>query len=367
MNIVMILTNSFQPDMRVYKEARYLVESGRKVTILCWDRNANSKYLPLEIKENIKIVRYRYPSVPGTGIVRQLKSYLKFSMACKAYLKQNQIDFCHCHDLDGMVAFYLSGLKIPYIFDMHEQYIKGNLFRRKIIYQLLKIFIRKSKACLYVNEDQLTPFSLELKKKMYPLPNYVDPKILKPLPKTKSDVLRIGYHGMLRNQVVEFCALFEACKELKNVRIDINGGGIDLEQIETLAKKYDNVYIHGPFNGITETSDLYAHTDILFCGYDPNNINYQGNTEVVKYYEAIWTQTPMIMTKEIGMGKKVEAYRIGFAVNTRDPLQIKHVIMMLLKQREILQDFQENLKKIQHRYDWQSAVQIFDEIYEKTS
>ena len=36
--VYMILTNGFDPDVRVYKEAKYLVEKNFEVTILCWDR-----------------------------------------------------------------------------------------------------------------------------------------------------------------------------------------------------------------------------------------------------------------------------------------------------------------------------------------
>ena len=35
----MLLTNGFDPDVRVYKEALYLVGRGFSVTVLCWDRD----------------------------------------------------------------------------------------------------------------------------------------------------------------------------------------------------------------------------------------------------------------------------------------------------------------------------------------
>ena len=37
-HIVMLLSNPFQPDPRVLKEARSLVQAGYKVTVICWDR-----------------------------------------------------------------------------------------------------------------------------------------------------------------------------------------------------------------------------------------------------------------------------------------------------------------------------------------
>lgn len=45
--IVMLLSNGFRPDPRVYQEAVTLVKNGFKVTIYAWDRERN-----LERKEN---------------------------------------------------------------------------------------------------------------------------------------------------------------------------------------------------------------------------------------------------------------------------------------------------------------------------
>ena len=38
MKVIMILTNSFDPDLRVYKEAQYIASKGYEVEILCCDR-----------------------------------------------------------------------------------------------------------------------------------------------------------------------------------------------------------------------------------------------------------------------------------------------------------------------------------------
>lgn len=44
----MILTNGFDPDPRVYKEAKSLIKLGHKVTILCWDRSGEYINKPTE-------------------------------------------------------------------------------------------------------------------------------------------------------------------------------------------------------------------------------------------------------------------------------------------------------------------------------
>ena len=62
--VYMILTNGFDPDVRVYKEAKYLVEKNFEVTILCWDRRCEYIDKKEEILDGIKIKRFFIPSTP---------------------------------------------------------------------------------------------------------------------------------------------------------------------------------------------------------------------------------------------------------------------------------------------------------------
>lgn len=52
-HIIEFLTNAYDPDVRVYKEAVYLVRRGFSVTILCWDRTPEKEYPAHEVKEGI--------------------------------------------------------------------------------------------------------------------------------------------------------------------------------------------------------------------------------------------------------------------------------------------------------------------------
>lgn len=54
----MLLTNGFDPDPRVYKEAKSLTKLGHKITILCWDRDGTYVDKPEENLNGIKIVRF---------------------------------------------------------------------------------------------------------------------------------------------------------------------------------------------------------------------------------------------------------------------------------------------------------------------
>ena len=64
-NVKMLLANGFAPDIRVYKEAKYLNEQGCNVEIMCIDLKNDYKDKPEEIYNGIKIKRF-YPRTEKT-------------------------------------------------------------------------------------------------------------------------------------------------------------------------------------------------------------------------------------------------------------------------------------------------------------
>ena len=363
MNVVMLLTNPCNPDIRVIKEAKYIISKGHNVTILCWDRNKDTDLLEEETKYGIKFIRFRVASVPGTGY-KQLLPFFKYAKKCRQYINKNRIDIVHCHDLDGYVTYrLLSKRKIPYVWDMHENFIRGKGIKKKILKSTIQSGVKKSVYCLYVTRDVSRQLDEKAQQKMLLLRNYPDEEMVSYHEKASSDVFRIGYHGGVRRQIPQFAALFEACKDMEDVRIDINGKGIDFCELKRMSQIYKNVFVHGAYDGMKMTNELYRNTDMLFCGYDSNNINYQGDTEVIKFYEAIVTATPMLMTSGLGMAKKVEDMQIGFVVDTTNSKEIKQAVEMIKTDRTLLEKWRRNMVNVSDDYKWSEAVKILDNIY----
>ncbi len=361
-HITFILTNGFFPDVRVYKEAKYLVEQGFFATILCWDRDVSRKLPEYEILDGIELIRYKIPSVYGTGM-KQILAYLSYVRQCKKYLREHHSDYIHCNDVDGMVAGYLSNRKrVPFVFDMHEFYEKGSMFRRKMTRFVVIFFLKRSIAGLYENAAYLTDAYKSVRDKLHPLRNYPDASMVQYLPKTKSLVFRVAYHGVVR-QYEEFIALFEAVKDMPDVRVDINGSGMNADKLKRKEKEYKNVYVNGPYNGITESTRLYSETDALFCGYDASDPNYQGDAEVIKFYEAISTGTPMIMTAGIGMADKVNTLHFGVTCDTRNAQEIRSAILRLKDDKDLWKLFHKNELEAAGQYSWEQAVKVLDSIY----
>ena len=363
--ITMLLTNAFDPDVRVYKEAVYLVSRGWSVTILCWDRDPGRGLPQREEKDGIEVVRFPIPSVAGSGN-KQLPAFFRYIRTCRAYLKAHPCDYLHCNDIDGALTGYLARRRgIPMVFDMHEFYERGSGLKRKVWRHLTLFLLNRSAAGLYENAAYLEAPYRAVRDRLYPLKNYPDAGLVEARPKSESPVFRIGYHGVVRSQVPEFTALFEAVRDLPDVRVDINGGGIDLPALKEAAQDIPNVHLHGPFDGTTMTSSLYEATDVLFCGYDPNNPNYQGDAEVVKFYEAIFTATPILMTASIGMGEKVRRGGYGLTCDTRSPEEIRAAILKLKDDRVLYRACADSERRDASRYDWRTAVKVLDKIYQK--
>lgn len=360
MKIKMILTNAFSMDVRVYKEARYLVKKGHEVEILCWDKTPDKQLPQIENMEGISIRRFPIPAVAGSGM-KQLGAYLKFRRECKKYLRDQEYDIVHCHDLDGAVIGRC--LKHKYVFDMHEFYDKGNFIRLKISHFATRKLAKKALANIYVTPLCLESYGQRIENKFFLLKNYSDPSNFVDIEKTSSSKLRVAYIGTIRNQVVELHSLFEAVKDIDDIIVNVYGGGVDLPEVEKMALHYSNVNIHGAYNGIAESEKIYKNTDVSYIAYTLDNPNYHGDFEPVKLYEAIITGTPIVATQNLNVGKFALKYDIGKAVDTQDIKQLRETFLDLLDKPELMRRYTDNMKKIANRFDWSEAVKILDKIY----
>jgi glycosyltransferase involved in cell wall biosynthesis len=360
--VKMILTNRFDPDMRVYKEAKYLVSKGYDVEILCWDREADYKDKETENIDGIKIKRFFPYSNYGSGY-KQIKAYFNFITEIKKYLKDENYEYIHCHDLDGALAGYLSkNINTEMIFDMHEFYEgQGKKQKIRLIIRLLVNFLHdKSQAVIYLNDIQKTTMkSANLKKILY-LPNYPEIENFKNSDKTKNDLLRISYIGSVR-QYFELRNLMDSCKDMEGVHVAIHGGGVSYNKLKELENEYSNVEITGKYQ-YSNSSELYSQTDILYAVYDSSIENWKKGYPI-KLYEAILTKTPIIVCKGTALEKFVNENDIGFTVDGRNIEEIRSLIEYIKNNRQILDEKTRNIEKIQYNYSWETAVINLDKIY----
>jgi glycosyltransferase involved in cell wall biosynthesis len=117
----MLLSNPYEPDPRVYREANSLVLHGHSVTVYAWDRQG--EYPARVEQDGVKIERIHVPAGYGRG-TKSLAAFLRFGLAAARRLLSASFDVLHCHDLDTMPFGYaIARVKNkPVIFDAHEPY-----------------------------------------------------------------------------------------------------------------------------------------------------------------------------------------------------------------------------------------------------
>lgn len=363
MKIIMILTNGFQPDLRVYKEAKYLTQKGADIEILCWDRE--NKYIdkPVEIIEKIKIVRFFEKSEYGSG-VKQIFKLLKFKKQCKKYLQTEGIEYeyMHCHDLDGMLVGYLIHKpSTKLVFDMHEFYNSGSYAKIYfIIKRLLKFLQNKSYKIIHVNNKQTEEMTLRNKEKLIYLPNYPEESKFEKINHIPDEKIRITYAGYVRH-LIPMSNLIKAGKELKNIKISIHGSGEILEDLKEIAKESKNVELTGNYEH-NEISKFYANADIVYIVYNKGNPNDESALPT-KFFEAIISGLPVIVAKGSLLEKKVKEYDIGFSVDGTDLNDVKTLLCQLQNSREILEQKRKNIELMKSKFVWEDVVKNLDNIY----
>lgn len=363
MKIVMILTNGFFPDLRVYKEAKYLESHGYEIEILCWDRDNRYPNNKIEQLGNIKIVRFNVNSEYGSGL-KQIFQLLKFKKNCKKYLKNQVVkyDYLHCHDLDGMVVGYLlhkHNDKI--IFDMHEFYNTGAYSK---IYFIVNIVIRLlqniSYKIIHVNDKQIEKISNKNKKKLVYLPNYPEKSELEMVEHIPSDCLRITYAGYVRH-LIPLTNLIKSTEKLDGVKISIHGSGEIWTHIKKLETEYKNAEVTGAFKH-EEITKFYANSDLIYIVYNKGDINDE-TALPTKFFEAIFCEIPVIVSENSLLEETTKKYDIGFSVDGTSIDSIESMIRKIQDNPEILEEKRKNIRKIKENFLWEDIVNNLNKIY----
>lgn len=368
MNIAMILTNGFDPDPRVYKEAKSLKKLGHKITILCWDREGTYINTPEENLDGIHIVRFFGSTEYGTGY-KQIFKFLKFKEHVYEYLKDKDFQSLHCHDFDGLFIGYSINkkLKLNFTYDEHDLFYmyfynrKG--FLNKLIYYsiilLEKHMVKKVDAHIVVTPKMKEVYK-NINKNVYIVNNAPYKNLFKDIKKIPDNLLRIGFIGSVR-YYDELKALIDAAQKYnKFVKIIICGWGIYAEKLASYSKKFLNVEIRGAYN-INELEQLYKNIDITYAFYP-------GDTATIsmpnKFYESIITETPIIANKITEFGYEVWRNNFGYGIEGKNlKEEIEVIIEKLLKSPSEKDNIIQNMRKAKNDYFWESNEPKLNKIY----
>ncbi len=244
----------------------------------------------------------------------------------------------------GDIVFYLFQLDVALTFrllfpngkyfyeesDLMHTYIKNSFVRKALEYLDRKI-IRNSLLSVFTSEGFLYYHygSNNRPKNVWLIANRLNTTI-EDVPKIKkkpfnSSKLKIGFVGFPRyKSVVNFIKVFCSC--FSNFEFHLYGEIMEKYKNDFAGlQQYPNCFFHGAFLNPTDLPEIYSNIDVVLATYDVEyeNVRY---AEPNKIYEAIYFETPIIVSAGTFLENKVKRLNIGYSVNPLD----KHSVVQLV-------------------------------------
>lgn len=382
MNVVMLVSNGYNPDIRVHKEAKTLTANGHNVTIIAWDRRAEKP--EEEDIDNIKVKRIGIRSAYGR-IAANILAFPIFWTALFFDLLFQDFDVVHCHDFDTLLPGFLAGKtkRKRIVYDAHESYPaqKATMLPRSATWAIEsaeKLLVKRVDSVITVNDilsdmfqhmggkvsvvmncQRLEDYELD-EKKVEETRKQINPK---------NRFLMIYIGGLMRGRGLEemLNALAAIKRETpdKTPALAIYGRGNLADSLKDLAKKNnidDAVYFGGTINP-DEVPTYTKAADLIFILYKPTEMNNRFASPN-KLFEAIAAKKPIIATDVGALGQIIRKENIGLLVNN-DEKEITSAIRRLMDDAHLYAELADNSRRATEKYNWGNEEKKLLAVYEK--
>lgn len=371
MKILMVLSNPFIVDPRVYNEAKALVDNGHEVTVIVWDRHSN--YKDRDAFDGINIVR-----IHNKGLMRILPHDLfknpvwwrqAYKKALELYNNGYKFDVVHCHDLDTLKTgvWLKKKLGITLIFDSHEifGYMIGRTMPKFVVNYAFKMEKKLVKHVDFVitAEDAYVDYFKNLGcSSIISLLN-CKKLLTKEYNPSKNEVFTIMYIGVL-NRSRFFPESLDVIGNIDNVKFIIAGKKENMyDEIKELSNKYNNVEFLGwiPYNKVIPAT---LESDVVLCMINPDDTNNK-IASANKQFEAMVCGRPIICTKNTRSGDITEDEKCGLVVDFNKE-GLRKAITQLKNSPDLCKELGQNaLNAAINKYNWEIEEKKLIKLYEE--
>ena len=377
MRIVMVVTNPFKPDPRVYKEAKSLAKHGHEVYVIAWDREG--KYPREENVEGFKVIRVGPKAKYGPLMAVKLPLFYISAFMIILKLKPDAI---HTHDFDtAILGFIFKKLKgILWVYDVHDLYF--TFFSMEGGWSILGEVIGQVDIWLAKLADKVIVATQSIGGKHEGLREYYIKKGVPPekivtiwnVPEIgvflsclksnkikKSKKFTIGFIGGQRT-ISNFIPLFEGIKdEPYHYKILFVGEGKSTSELKRLVReKYYGLDVD--FIGNIDyriIPNYYKLCDVIFAWYPPReNIK---RAIAIKVFEAAVLGIPSIVNANSLMADFVKEYKCGVVIERIEPQHLKQSLNMIKSKK-----FKFDRTRIIKKWKWENEERKLVRIYEQS-
>lgn len=243
--------------------------------------------------------------------------------------------------LDVAMVFRYSHPKFKYIYeegDLVHTYSSSRFFK-SLMEHIDKAVIRHSLYTVFTSEGFIDyHFNVKSIPNGIVLPNKLSEKV-KDLPtqdNRRIDVnnLQIGFVGAPRfNAIITFLKV--ACVNFPNHDFHIFGGPVPDEFGQL--RSYRNMHFHGAFKTPDDMPSIYSQLDLVLSTYDTDSDNVR-YAEPNKLYEAIYFETPIIVSSNTFLSKKVKELGVGFELEVNERNIISFIKGLTLDRIEVVKE-----------------------------
>ncbi|RMG81180.1 MAG: glycosyltransferase [Bacteroidetes bacterium] len=372
--ILMLLPNGFDPDPRVYKEAKTLVSNGYSVLILAWDREA--KYPLLDQIDGIQVKRIPIRSTYGRG-TRQLLFLILYWFRAFYVAMKLDFDIIHCHDfLTLPLGFLIAKLKSKkIIFDAHESYsemLGENIFGvlKKLIYLLENIIIKRIDLLITVGEILESEYQKRGAVKTRVVGNWkavedfkIEPELIEAeknrigIPKGH---LVISFLGFLHHDR-KIIPLIKAVKQCKDIFLILGGMGAQENDIRKAIKGCSNIIFIGRYK--PDKIPLYTNiSDIIYYVLDSNNPNAKYSAPN-KLFEALAAGKAILCGDHGEIAKIVREEQCGWILKPQEEENLNVVLQEISQNGKVTEFKTRAFQAGRSKYNWNKAAQTLLQSY----
>ena len=347
----MVLSNAFNPDPRVYKEGKSLVDHGFKVTVYAWDREC--RYPENEVVEGIYVNRVHVRSKYENLFIFVITAPIFWILASLRTLSRD-VNIIHCHDFDTATVGVLVKLltrNTKIVYDAHEYYpamvvdqIPSVLFA--LLVWVDKVFMRIADCVIIPCEERKKLYTSA--KDLIVVPN--TPKLVDVPMRAKQKEFSVFYGGGLSKEN-GILVIVNAMMGIQYAKLILAGDGPLRHVIERISKKKDNIKYLGLVSQ-REVLENLAYADATFVFYEPTNINkvYSASN---KLFEAMMVGVPVIVNEETKPSKMVKEYDCGVVVPYGDIQTLRREIIRLESDPSLRKRLGRNGKKVfREKFAW---------------
>ncbi len=310
-------------DVKRIEEA---VLQGVEVEVFAFDGRREGPTDPQGVKINLipgfswGMAYWKRLGILRRGIKEVLKRHKKGE--CLYYLFRNDI-----------ALFFTMFSNRPYVFeeaDMTHANLRNALLRY-IMERRIKRIIKESEFSVFRSEGFVKyHFGENRPNNVFVIPNKLHPNIKNFQIKRREDFnpqkIRFGFVGSIRyNTIYSFANTVLSL--FPQHEVHFYGKFLTKAQEEqfSLLKKFPNCYFHGEFRSPVDLPNIYSEIDIVLAAYDVSLINPR-YAEPNKLYEAIYFNTPIIVSSNSFLADKVRSLGVGYDVNALETESVAHLV-----------------------------------------